>query len=486
MKTVGPICHLSSFCAALLFETKLFGRDRSLIGLTCLLLLFTAFAMFSGWRWFVFQQNALSTANTYERASWETTVESAQAILSGVQDAPQGWWDNPADIRGFAYYKLLIHATKPPSALVALSVGQSDLLPYYLRVGPGLQTKQQTAYEAEHPRRLLLGRFDPTFVVIFVFPLLLLAATYNALSTERDAGRLAYLAVHGLSPLALVMTRIGLRSALLLFIFIGTVLTGIFITQLPISSSQIAAWLGLSSAYFVFWATLALLVVSLADRAATAALWLAAAWMLLLVIVPGLVNLGANLLHPLPSRTAFVLTQRQAIDEAEQSRAILLGRYLHDHPELSTVDTENGTVFRFAANIAADAYVEQKLSVVQNHFDDQLQLQQKLINRWQWFSPAIAVQLTMSDIAGSGHDRHRRFLDQIKAYTQELRAFFFPRIMRGEYRFDAFDDVPKWDSEAAQNDPPQSSIIRCLSALISISALFIAFAVRRLKHVSGI
>lgn len=464
------------------FECLQLLRDRAFIGLACVLLLVTVVALTSGLRWYHFQQNAVEAALTDDIARQRDAEREGREILAGERSPPRGWWANPADVRGYAYYLLQVHAIKPPEPLTALTVGLSDVLPYYQRVGPGPQGKFQTAYEAEHPRRLLIGRFDATFVVLFVLPLLLIGAGFNALAAEQETGRLPSLALHGVSPRRLVLLRVLLRAGVLALLLVGTICVGLLMASLPVAPLALAMWLVLALAYLGFWTALILAVVSVSGNAASVSLWLAGIWLLLLVIVPGLVNLGANQLHPLPSRAEFILAQRQATDEADQRRAELLGRFLHDHPELSGVDTEDPVIFRFAANIAADEYVESEVRPVQQRFDERLLAQQGLIDRWQWTSPAIAMQLAMTELAGAGHGRHRAFLAQVDDYIAELRAFFYPRIARGEYRFDAYQDWPRWAWQPASDPAATQRWLACLAMLLGLTAFGVAFAMRRLRR----
>ncbi|MCC5887434.1 MAG: DUF3526 domain-containing protein [Gammaproteobacteria bacterium] len=465
------------------FECRHLLRDRAFLGLAGVLLLFTILALVAGVRWYHFQHHAGVATLADDRARQQDAERRGREILAGERSPPRGWWSNPADVRGYAYYLLQVHAIKPPEPLTALTVGLSDVLPYYQRVGPGPQGKFQTAYEAEHPRRLLIGRFDASFVVLFVLPLLLIAAGFNALAAEQETGRLPSLTLHGVSPQRLVLLRLLLRAGVLALLLVGTISVGLLVAGVPVSPGALAVWLALALAYLGLWTALVLAVVSVSGNAASASLWLAGIWLLLLVIVPGLVNLGANQLHPLPSRAEFILAQRQATDEADQRRAELLGRFLHDHPELSGVDTEDPVIFRFAANIAADEYVESEVRPVQQRFDERLLAQQRLIDRWQWTSPAIATQLAMTDLAGAGHSRHRAFLAQVDDYVADLRAFFYPRIARGEYRFDAYQDWPRWNWQPEPDGSTTKRWLACLALLLGLTAFGIAFAMRRLRHV---
>ena len=57
----------------------------------------------------------------------------------------------------------------PPGSLAALSIGQSDLLPYYFRMTTEARENVTSGAELENPQRLLTGRFDLAFVLIYYF-----------------------------------------------------------------------------------------------------------------------------------------------------------------------------------------------------------------------------------------------------------------------------------------------------------------------------
>lgn len=79
----------------------------------------------------------------------------------------------------------------PPGLLAPLAIGQSDLLPYYFKVSTDSRETIMASNEIENPNRLLAGRFDLALVLIFLYPLLILALTYNMLSVEQEQGTLA-------------------------------------------------------------------------------------------------------------------------------------------------------------------------------------------------------------------------------------------------------------------------------------------------------
>ena len=70
--------------------------------------------------------------------------------------------------------------------------------------------------EIENPNRLLAGRFDLAFVIVFLYPLLILTLSYNMLSAEQEQGTLALTLSQPVSLRTLVSGKVLLRALVLL------------------------------------------------------------------------------------------------------------------------------------------------------------------------------------------------------------------------------------------------------------------------------
>ena len=81
-------------------------------------------------------------------------------------------------------------ALVPPAPLGALAVGQSDVYPGYLKVTARNLDAVVTGDQIEHPLAVASGHFDAAFVVLFLYPLLIFAVSFDLTATERDRGTL--------------------------------------------------------------------------------------------------------------------------------------------------------------------------------------------------------------------------------------------------------------------------------------------------------
>jgi ABC-2 type transport system permease protein len=437
-----------------------------------------ALGLVNGARWAHFQRDTLATISLHEREKLAEARELAGQVLRGDKEAPRGWWNNPADVRGFGNAKIVTYAVKPPAPLAALATGQTDLLPYYFQVRADTRLATLTAHEIENPHRLIVGRFDAAFVLIYLLPLAVIALGFNSLATDREQGMLAILGALPVSIARLAAVRLALRALLLAVAAIVLIAMALVLGAVDFSNEgtalELARWLGVVVAYTAFWWALVALFVARGGSAATTALALAGAWLVLVVIVPWTLNLISNRLHPLPSRTDYVLAMRDAVDAAEERRSELLARYLYDHPELAPKNTPVEQLHYSATDITSGHEIEASIRPVRTEFDRQLAAQHVLIGRWQFLSPAILAQQAFNDLAGADHARHRAFLEQVERYIEELRTFFHPRILSGEYRFDAFDAWPRYTWREPMPDRRSVSTAWLGLGLPALAAVFLA------------
>ncbi|MCA6111256.1 DUF3526 domain-containing protein [Bradyrhizobium cenepequi] len=399
------------------------------------------FALVNGERWRSHLNGVRAAAAQQDISACAVARASATRINSGQQLAT---FFDPRNAYVYANYLMSHYAVLPATPLAAFTVGQSDLLPSALPLAPGRLPSLTDSSEPENPHRLLIGRFDPAFAVIFLFPLLIMGLGYALLAGERERGTLALLLAQPLTLGALfagkIMPRILLIGGLLVsFIVICAVIV-------PVSTwPRLALWSAVAIAYAAFWFALTAALVTRPGGTAMHAVTLAAAWLALTLLVPTGINLAVKTMAPVPSRVELILASRAATDKATAQRSKLLGAFYEDHPELAPAggDGLHGADF-ITLQLVTGQRVERDLAPVLAHFSDQLARQQRLVEKLQYLSPALLAQSAFADAAGTGPARYAWFFEQARAHHSELRTFFEPRALRKE-KFAAWDDVPGFD-----------------------------------------
>lgn len=417
------------------YEWRNLSADRAPLAVALILGAAIVYGAFNGSAWVRFQQGAISEAMAEERELLEKIradiprVDSGELKVSAFADPrlPQSFGRN----MGTRY------AVMPPAALGALAIGQSDLYPYYFRVSTNSKETFLNNDEIENPVHLLAGRFDLAFVFVYLYPLVILAFSYNIVSAEKESGTLSLSLSQPLSLGRIVMAKVLLRALFVLALAVGLSVAGVIIGGADLAAegtvARLTLWATAAVAYGAFWFALAIGVNAMGRSSATNGMMLAGAWLLFVIVIPSVLNVAVKAVYPVPSRVELIQAIRVAGDESTREGSKLLARYLEDHPELAPPSKEKDGPPDFGTLLVAinDA-TEQRVQPVLAAFDAQLASQQRMVDRFRYLSPAIVAQAAFNDLAGSSSHRYQHFLAQVDEYHRQWRGFLVPRILKKE------------------------------------------------------
>ena len=367
-------------------------------------------------------------------------------------------------------------AQLPPAPLPVLATGQSDLVSASETVAlMRLATPIDTRSEIENPSHLLAGRFDLAFVLIWLYPLFLLAFLYDLMAGDRETGTLRLALSQGISPAGWLCRRTLARA-------LPVVLLALAATLLAGSGGyglRLGAALAVILLYGIFWASLAVAINAVSSSAAGAAASLGAAWVAIVLVAPTLLNLAAESLYPTPSRPELVAAGRQASGEAEKRGDELLDSFYKEHPELAPPDKRADYV---AMKLTEQEEVAKSVGPVFDKFDKQLKQQQQTLGRWRFVSPAIVAHEALTDIAGTGYWRHHAFRNQVKAFKQDISDFYTPRAHRREPLVLAdIDQMPIFEFDEEQDREWLARVGTGLAGIFVFSAIIGAWALLSLR-----
>lgn len=464
-------------------EWRLLVSDGSLWLVVGIFAVAIAYGTVNGARWVRFQQTAIEEAVREEADRFAVHEAAIRDINRGaLKVSPFADPRNPqaAGSRLGARY-----AVMPPSPLAALSIGQSDLLPSYFKVTSDAKENVTAAAELENPHRLLTGRVDLAFVLIYLYPLLVLAFSYNLLSAEREQGTLSLALSQPVSVARLALGKLAVRFG----IFVATlaVLAGLAsaVAGIDLAADGVAVrlllWFAAVAAYGLVWFALAVFLASFGRPSATNAMVLALLWLAFVILVPSLVNMGATTVYPVPSRVEMVQAVREASDDANTQGAALLARYYDDHPELAAGGAERAMNDFYAIRVAVSADVERRVRPVLDRYERQLDAQRQMVSWLRLLSPAILMQEALNDLAGTGTVRHQHFLAQVGRFHGEWRDHFVPMILR-KAQLDGYGTLPRFSYQDEPSTAVVARVARSVGLLALPAALLGIVGLRRLRR----
>lgn len=317
-------------------------------------------------------------------------------------------------------------ALLPPAPLGALAEGQSDVFPSYVKVTAKSLGALVTGDQIEHPLAVASGQFDVAFVVLFLYPLLIFAVSFDLTASERDRG-----------TLRLVLAQpVRLRDVVAGKMIARAVLVGLPVVIIPAiaaiasgaSALMISLWTIAVMSYGAFWHGVALVVNARGRQAAANALALAGLWLLFTIVGPSTINLLVEVRYPMPSRVEAAVQARAATQEATVQGSRELGQFLQDHPTSANVGREGMRQFA-RLQAARDAQVAEKLQQVDAAFDAQLRRQRQLASWLSVLSPTMVAQDVLLETAGTSASRYERFNSEASVFQAQWRSYFEPRIL---------------------------------------------------------
>jgi ABC-2 type transport system permease protein len=461
-------------------ETRTLARAGALWSILALLVLALGFGTWAGGRSVARQVQGANDAISHEegeraRMRRETEAYAAQVAATGGtyefatvrhspgQGPPQGTNAGAVGAETAAYIAL------PPTGLAALAIGQSDVQLNYLPVRMGTTLDMVKNVEIENPVNLQTGPLDVAFVVIFLLPIFILAMTYDLLSSERERGTLAMILAHPVSLRELLASKIAARAAVILAVVAGSGFIALLAVGTQLDSietwQRFAGWLVATLSYSVFWFALAVLVNVYGRSSATNGTVLAGAWLVLVVILPTLVSLVATTIYPAPSRMDLIVAAREAQTAGEKSMDQSLDRFYSEH--IDAIPIGDGRAMDFLTLSQANAAtIEKALLPLYEEFNQQINRQEALVQRFQFVSPAIMMQLALNEVSGTSTGRYQDFLQQAYRFRKEWNSYFAERFLRREpLRPEDYDRFPGF---RYRPEPLSAMLLRLVPSLVGL------------------
>jgi len=454
-------------------EWRTLAADRTLWLVSALFLGVVGYGVLNGVTWTGFQERTLAELSVTE----QERLAGLRANLEEMQRAGirSGGFSDPGD-PGAVGGQGVRNAVLPPASLAAFSVGQSDLLPYYVRVSTRDDARAIFRNgEMENPTNLLSGRFDLAFVIVFLLPLVILALSYNLLSGEREAGTLPLVLSHPVSLRTLLAGKLAFRFVLVCGLVVGLAALAVLVlgTGQGDSLPRFLLWSAVVLVYSAFWFAVAVVVDSLGRTPAFNATAVVALWLALVLIAPALIHASATAMHPVPSRVEMIQAMRLASDEANAAGSQILAQYFQDHPEMADLAGSGGGNEFWVQSFAVQAEITRQTAPVQGLFDRQLARQQALVDRWRFLSPAVLAQEALNDVSGTGAGRFRHFREQAESFHTEYVDFFMSRAMAGQrFRPDDYENFPAYEYTP---EPLRAAVTRVGISLAGIGVPAVVF-----------
>lgn len=332
---------------------------------------------------------------------------------------------------GDALYHLPWFTAHAPSPLAPLALGLREVQPYQLRVR--MLTLEGQLYESElsNPAMLATGSYDLAFVLVFLYPLVLIALLHNLVSGDREGGTWTLVLSNSAQPVHVILLRAAVRTSAVVGVWLLTVAAAAAWLHLPVNAT-LAGFVAVSVAFLLFWAAVATAVAARGRTSDGNALVLAGAWLLWTVLLPAACNLAVSLAIPVPESLEVTLRQREGYHQQwDRPKQATMERFFAQYPQFRSFHAPEDR-FSWGWYYAMQQQGDQESAAASSELRAKLERRRRWTSHLSWLSPPLRTQLQLSTIAQTDLASHLRYLDAVRGHHRRVREFFYPVLMRND------------------------------------------------------
>lgn len=334
----------------------------------------------------------------------------------------------------------------------SLAIGQRDVNPSIQSVTiRGLEAQKYDS-ELNNPNNLLSGNLDFSFVLVYLFPLLIIAFTYNIISEEKESGTWKIVATQSSNTFLYILKLFYIRILTLIALLTIVLVLAVLFLNIPVDKSFLAFY-GIGILYLIFWFAVCFFIVSLQKNSNFNAVILLTIWLFLIIILPATINTYIVNKYPVPEALELTLKQRNAFHEKwDTDKKVTVEKFYTHYPQFRKYplpETEFNWLWYFAMQQAGD----DESAVQSKELETKLELRNQASQFIAQFIPTLHTQIQLNEIAKSDLGNQLSFLNETKKFHERLRLYFYPKI---------FEEAPvnqeKWDQFKVESFSDTSEI----------------------------
>ncbi|KQB37061.1 DUF3526 domain-containing protein [Flavobacterium aquidurense] len=368
----------------------------------------------------------------------------------------------------------LVNKTLPVNSL---AIGQRDVNPSIQSVTiRGLEGQKYDA-ELNNPNNLLSGNIDFSFVLIYLFPLLIIAFSYNLVSEEKESGTWKIVATQSDNTFLYILNLFYIRILMLIAVLTIVLFIAVLFLNIPFDKSLFTFY-GLGILYILFWFAVSFFIVSLQRNSNFNAVILLTIWLFFIIILPAIINTYIVNKYPIPEALELTVKQRNAYHEKwDMDKKFTMDKFYQHYPQFAHYplpNTEFSWLWYYAMQQAGDDDSAKQSQELEN----KLQQRNKASQLIAQFIPTLHTQIQLNEIAQSDLGNQLLFLKATKQFHEKMRLYFYPKIFDN-----AAVNKENWSKFVETfNDPSEISFAKAFLPLLLFNLLLIGFGWRNFNR----
>lgn len=331
------------------------------------------------------------------------------------------------DDLGLLLYYLKFSFINDLNPLAGVSIGQSDVNSQIQNVTILNLEGQKYNTDLVNPMRLHVGNLDVSFLIIFLFPLVIIALNFNLLSEEIEKGTWKMITIQGKSSFNFLVKKLSIRI-LFVFAVLGLLfLATKFVLNIPFNDSFLHLIIT-SYFYILFWFAVCFFIVLLRKSSNTNAIILLTSWLVLVVFLPVLVNNYVTNKYPVDEAFAMTIKQRDEYHKKwDTDKKATMDKFYKHYPQFAKYGAKEegfSWLWYYAMQQMGDDESKQEREAMYKKIEKRELLSKNIAQ----FFPPLQTQLAMNTIANTSLTHQVKFLNATTKFHEGLRLQFYPKI----------------------------------------------------------
>jgi ABC-2 type transport system permease protein len=332
-----------------------------------------------------------------------------------------------SDEMGLLLYYIKFSLVNKTFPINSLAIGQRDVNPSIQSVTIRGLEGQKYDSELNNPNNLMLGNIDFSFVLVYLFPLLIIAFTYNIVSEEKESGTWKIVATQSNNTFLYILKLFYIRILSLVALLTIVLFAAILFLKIPLDKSLITFYV-ISILYLLFWFAVCFYIVSLQKNSNFNAVILLTIWLFLIIILPATINTYIVNKYSVPEALELTLKQRNAYHEKwDMDKKSTMDKFYQHYPQFKKYplpDTEFSWLWYFAMQQMGD----DESAIQSKELETKLQQRNQASQTIAQFIPTLHAQIQLNEIAKSDLGNQLLFMEKTAAFHEKIRLYFYPKI----------------------------------------------------------
>lgn len=329
-------------------------------------------------------------------------------------------------------YYLKFKLARVVEPLSALSIGQGDVVPHVKFMT--LRGYENQKYDTDfiNPTHLQSGNFDLSFLILYLFPLVVIAWMYNLISEEQEQNRWKLIRAQGLTPWGFVLRAGSVRLLFCLGLLVLLLGVAVVWIQIPLNRA-FGLLVGLSILYLLFWFALCVAVIAFQRRSHFNLMSLLSLWLVLLILIPTGINSYVQQQVEIPESFTGMIKQRDGYHtQWDTSKKEAVEQFYGAYPQLKSygIPPEEGFnwIWYYAIQHLGDLNTRNESEGIHQKITHRAQMSRRLGR----FFPPLYTQLEFNALAQTDIESHLEFQEAGARFHEDLRLHFYPFIFENK------------------------------------------------------